>query len=210
MTDLNEDHKHQFNVRIEKFRKDLNMKSKRSFYQYAKIDSAQFFRVINGFQKPGFGFFEKLAIAFPNLNLSWFLTGEGEMNLDRLDSTEKTILENYRKLPDEGKIGFEIRTNLYEREYLEHKELMGNIVEVAMNNENKLPFMSWELYNRLQVLQNLRVNKIISIQKKSFEMAMLSSSDLKSQLENTEADIQKLISLDAEYMKEFLTQTNEE
>ena len=206
MTDLNEDHKHQFNVRIEKFRKDLNMKSKRAFYQYAKIDSAQFFRVINGFQKPGFGFFEKLAIAFPNLNLSWFLTGEGEMNLNRLDSTEKTILENYRKLPDEGKIGFEVRTNLYEREYLEHKELMGNIVDVAMNNENKLPFMSWELYNRLQVLQNLRVNKIISIQKESFEMAVLSSSDLKSQLENTEADIQKLISLDAEYMKEFLTQ----
>jgi len=206
MTDLNEDHKHQFNVRIEKFRKDLNMKSKRAFYQYAKIDSAQFFRVINGFQKPGFGFFEKLAIAFPNLNLSWFLTGEGEMYLDRLDSTEKTILENYRKLPDEGKIGFEIRTNLYEREYLEHKELMGNIVEVAMNNESKLPFMSWELYNRLQVLQNLRVNKIISIQKESFEMAVLSSSELKSQLENTEADIQKLISLDAEYMKEFLTQ----
>ena len=208
MTDLNEDHKHQFNVRIEKFRKDLNMKSKRAFYQYAKIDSAQFFRVINGFQKPGFGFFEKLAIAFPNLNLSWFLTGEGEMYLDRLDSTEKTILENYRKLPDEGKIGFEVRTNLYEREYLEHKELMGNIVEVAMNNENKLPFMSWELYNRLQVLQNLRVNKIISIQKESFEMAVLSSSELKSQLENTEADIQKLISLDAEYMKEFLTQKN--
>jgi len=206
MTDLNEDHKHQFNVRIEKFRKDLNMKSKRAFYQYAKIDSAQFFRVINGFQKPGFGFFEKLAIAFPNLNLSWFLTGEGEMYLDRLDSTEKTILENYRKLPDEGKIGFEVRTSLYESEYLEHKELMGNIVDVAMNNENKLPFMSWELYNRLQVLQNLRVNKIISIQKKSFEMAVLSSSDLKSQLENTEADIQKLISLDAEYMKEFLTQ----
>ena len=205
MTDLNEDHKHQFNVRIEKFRKDLNMKSKRAFYQYAKIDSAQFFRVINGFQKPGFGFFEKLAIAFPNLNLSWFLTGEGEMYLDRLDSTEKTILENYRKLPDEGKIGFEVRTNLYEREYLEHKELMGNIVEVAMNNENKLPFMSWELYNRLQVLQNLRVNKIISIQKESFEMAVLSSSELKSQLENNEADILKLISLDAEYLKEFLT-----
>ena len=210
MTDLNEDHKHQFNVRIEKFRKDLNMKSKRSFYQYAKIDSAQFFRVINGFQKPGFGFFEKLAIAFPNLNLSWFLTGEGEMNLDRLDSTEKTILENYRKLPDEGKIGFEVRTKLYEWEYMEYKELMGNIVDVAMNNENKLPFMSWELYNRLQVLQNLRVNKIISIQKESSEMTVLSSSDLKSQLENTEADILKLISLDAEYMKEFLTQTNEE
>ena len=216
MTDLNEDHKHQFNVRIEKFRKDLNMKSKRAFYQYAKIDSAQFFRVINGFQKPGFGFFEKLAIAFPNLNLSWFLTGEGEMYLDRLDSTEKTILENYRKLPDEGKIGFEIRTNLYEREYLEHKELMGNIVDVAMNNENKLPFMSWELYNRLQVLQNLRVNKIISTQKKPSKMFVFDTSELKSQLksqlENTEEEIQKLITLDAEYIRQMHTgtKTNEE
>ena len=210
MTDLKKDHTHPFNSRLEEFRNHLNLKSKKAFYQSAKIDSSQFFRVINGFQKPGFGFFEKLAIAIPNLNLSWFLTGEGEMNLNRLDSTEKTILENYRKLPDEGKIGFEVRTNLYEREYLEHKELMGNIVDVAMNNENKLPFMSWELYNRLQVLQNLRVNKIISIQKESFEMAVFSSSELKSQLENTEADIQKLISLDAEYMKEFLTQKNEE
>ena len=206
MTDLKKDHTHPFNSRLEEFRNHLNLKSKKAFYQSAKIDSSQFFRVINGFQKPGFGFFEKLAIAFPNLNLSWFLTGEGEMNLNRLDSTEKTILENYRKLPDEGKIGFEVRAKQYEREYLEYKELMGNIVDVAMNNENKLPFMSWELYNRLQVLQNLRVNKIISIQKESFEMAVLSSSDLKSQLENTEADIQKLISLDAEYMKEFLTQ----
>ena len=205
MTDLKKDHTHPFNSRLEEFRNHLNLKSKKAFYQSAKIDSSQFFRVINGFQKPGFGFFEKLAIAFPNLNLSWFLTGEGEMNLNRLDSTEKTILENYRKLPDEGKIGFEVRTNLYEREYLQHKELMGNIVEVAMNNENKLPFMSWEIYNRLQILQNLRVNKIISIQKESFEMALLSSSELKSQLENNEADILKLISLDAEYMKEFLT-----
>jgi hypothetical protein len=90
---------------------------------------------------------------------------------------------------------------------------MGNIVEVAMNNENKLPFMSWELYNRLQVLQNSRVNKIISTQKKPSKMVVFDTSELKSQLksqlENNEADIQKLISLDAEYIKEFFTNTNE-
>ena len=204
------DSTHPFKDRLANVMKLLDIKTKADFYRTAKIDPAQFYRVTDGFQNPGFGFLEKMAVAFPQLNIGWFLSGEGEMILDRVNDTEKTILENYRKLPDEGKIGFEVRTNLYEREYLEHKELMGNIVDVAMNNENKLPFMSWELYNRLQVLQNLRVNKIISIQKKSFEMAVLSSSDLKSQLENTEADIQKLISLDAEYMKEFLTQTNEE
>ena len=204
------DSTHPFKDRLANVMKLLDIKTKADFYRTAKIDPAQFYRVTDGFQNPGFGFLEKMAVAFPQLNIGWFLSGEGEMILDRVNDTEKTILENYRKLPDEGKIGFEVRTSLYEREYLEHKELMGNIVDVAMNNENKLPFMSWELYNRLQVLQNLRVNKIISIQKESFEMALLSSSDLKSQLENTEAGIQKLISLDAEYMKEFLTQTNEE
>ena len=213
MTDLKEDHSHPFNSRLEEFRNHVDLKSKKAFYQLARIDSSQFFRVINGFQKPGFGFFEKIANAFPDLNLSWFLTGEGEMLQENLDYAEKTILENYRKLPDEGKIGFEVRTNLYEREYLEHKELMGNIVDVAMNNENKLPFMSWELYNCLQVLQNSRVNKIISIQKKPSKMAVFDTSELKSQLksqlENNEADIQKLISLDAEYIKEFFTNTNE-
>jgi hypothetical protein len=213
MTDLKEDHSHPFNSRLEEFRNHVDLKSKKAFYQLAKIDSSQFFRVIKGFQKPGFGFFEKIANAFPDLNLSWLLIGEGEMILDRVNDAEKTILENYRKLPDEGKIGFEVRTNLYEREYLEHKELMGNIVDVAMNNENKLPFMSWELYNCLQVLQNSRVNKIISIQKKPSKMAVFDTSELKSQLksqlENNEADIQKLISLDAEYIKEFFTNTNE-
>jgi hypothetical protein len=216
MTDLNEDHKHQFNVRIEKFRKDLNMKSKKAFYQHAKIDSAQYFRVVNGFQKPGFGFFEKLAIAFPNLNLSWFLTGEGEMNLNRLGSTERNILENYRKLPDEGKIGFEVQTNLYEREYLEHKELMGNIVYEAMNNENKYPLMSFNLSNRLQTLQNSRVRQHIAMQQKSFKLTELSlselKSELKSQMDDNEEEIQKLISLDAEYIRQMHTETktNEE
>ena len=199
------DSTHPFKDRLANVMKLLDIKTKADFYRTAKIDPAQFYRVTDGFQNPGFGFLEKMAVAFPQLNIGWFLSGEGKMILDRVNDTEKTILENYRKLPDEGKIGFEVRTSLYEREYSEHKELMGNIVDVAMNNENKLPFMSWELYNRLQVLQNLRANKIISIQKESFEMAVLSSSELKSQLENNEADILKLISLDAEYMKEFLT-----
>jgi len=216
MTDLKEDHKHPFNSRLEEFRNHLNFKSKRAFYEYAKIDSSQFFRVVNGFQKPGFGFFEKLAIAFPNLNLSWFFTGEGEMNLNRLDSTERNILENYRKLPDEGKIGFEVQTNLYEREYLEHKELMGNIVYEAMNNENKYPLMSFNLSNRLQTLQNSRVRQHIAMQQKSFKLTELSlselKSELKSQMDDNEEEIQKLISLDAEYIRQMHTETktNEE
>ena len=86
MTDLKKDHTHPFNSRLEEFRNHLNLKSKKAFYQSAKIDSSQFFRVINGFQKPGFGFFEKLAIAFPDLkvSVSTVLKRYDKKNLDHL------------------------------------------------------------------------------------------------------------------------------
>ena len=103
----------------------------------------------------------------------------------------------------------EVQTNLYEREYLEHKELTGNIVDEAMNNENKYPLMSFNLNNRLQVLQNSRVRKHILIQQKSFKLTELSlselKSELKSQMDDNEEEIQKLISLDAEYIRQMYT-----
>ena len=203
------DSTHPFKDRLANVMKSLDIKTKADFYRTAKIDPAQFYRVTDGFQNPGFGFLEKMAVAFPQLNIGWFLSGEGEMNLDRLDSAEKKILENYRKLPDEGKIGFEVRAILYEREYLEHKELTENIVDEAMNNENKYPLMSFNLNNRLQVLQNSRVRKLILIQQKSFKLTELSlselKSELKSQMHDNEEEIQKLISLDAEYIRQMYT-----
>ena len=210
------DSTHPFKDRLANVMKSLDIKTKADFYRTAKIDPAQFYRVTDGFQNPGFGFLEKMAVAFPQLNIGWFLSGEGEMNLDRLDSSEKKILENYRKLPDEGKIGFEVRAILYEREYLEHKELTENIVDEAMNNENKYPLMSFNLNNRLQVLQNSRVRKLILIQQKSFKLTELSlselKSELKSQMHDNEEEIHKLISLDAEYIRQMYTETktNEE
>jgi hypothetical protein len=210
------DSTHPFKDRLANVMKSLDIKTKADFYRTAKIDPAQFYRVTDGFQNPGFGFLEKMAVAFPQLNIGWFLSGEGEMELDRLDSSEQKILENYRKLPDEGKIGFEVRAILYEREYLEHKELTENIVDEAMNNENKYPLMSFNLNNRLQVLQNSRVRKLILIQQKSFKLTELSlselKSELKSQMHDNEEEIQKLISLDAEYIRQMYTETktNEE
>ena len=210
------DSTHPFKDRLANVMKLLDIKTKADFYRTAKIDPAQFYRVTDGFQNPGFGFLEKMAVAFPQLNIGWFLSGEGKMILDRVNDTEETILENYRKLPDEGKIGFEVRAILYEREYLEHKELTENIVDEAMNNENKYPLMSFNLNNRLQVLQNSRVRKLILIQQKSFKLTELSlselKSELKSQMHDNEEEIQKLISLDAEYIRQMYTETktNEE
>jgi len=206
MTDLKEDHKHPFNSRLEEFRKHLNLKSKRAFYDHAKIDSSQFFRVINGLQKPGFRFFEKLAIAFPDLNLSWFLTGEGEMNLETLDNTEKTILENYRKLPEDQKIDLELKIGFFGKEVSEKKQLTQNIIKNDV--VESISHYQGELKEKLVLLQRTRVNlsKALQGEENSLVIGLLGLDEVKKQYQEIESDLQKLISLDSDYIKEFLAE----
>ena len=206
MTDLKEDHRHPFNSRLEEFRKHLNLKSKRAFYDHAKIDSAQFFRVINGLQKPGFRFFEKLAIAFPDLNLSWFLTGEGEMNLETLDYAEKTILENYRKLPEDQKFDLELKIGFFGKEVSEKKQLTQNIIKNDV--VESISHYQGELKERLELLQRTRVNlsKALQDEENSLVIGLLGLDEVKKQYQEIESDLQKLISLDSDYIKEFLAE----
>jgi len=206
MTDLKEDHKHPFNSRLEEFRKHLNLKSKRAFYDHAKIDSSQFFRVINGLQKPGFRFFEKLAIAFPDLNLSWFLTGEGEMNLETLDYAEKTILENYRKLPEDQKIDLELKIGFFGKEVSEKKQLTQNIIKNDV--VESISHYQGELKEKLVLLQRTRVNlsKALQGEENSLVIGLLGLDEVKKQYQEIESDLQKLISLDSDYIKEFLAE----
>jgi len=206
MTDLKEDHRHPFNSRLEEFRKHLNLKSKRAFYDHAKIDSSQFFRVINGLQKPGFRFFEKLAIAFPDLNLSWFLTGEGEMNLETLDYAEKTILENYRKLPEDQKIDLELKIGFFGKEVSEKKQLTQNIIKNDV--VESISHYQGELKEKLVLLQRTRVNlsKALQGEENSLVIGLLGLDEVKKQYQEIESDLQKLISLDSDYIKEFLAE----
>tara|TARA_B100001123_G_scaffold385415_1_gene458956 strand:- start:199 stop:831 length:633 start_codon:yes stop_codon:yes gene_type:complete len=210
MTDLKEDHRHPFNSRLEEFRKHLNLKSKRAFYDHAKIDSSQFFRVTNGFQKPGFRFIEKLAIAFPDLNLSWLLIGEGEMILDRVDDAEKTILENYRKLPEDEKNEFEVKTSLFGKEVSERKQLAQNIIKnEVVESINRF---QGELKEKLELLNRLRSKFFQGLKEEenSLAVAMYGIDEVKKQYQEIESEIQKLVSLDSDYIKEFLAEINKE
>ena len=206
MTDLKEDHRHPFNSCLEEFRKHLNLKSKRAFYDHAKIDSSQFFRVTNGFQKPGFRFIEKLAIAFPDLNLSWLLIGEGEMILDRVDDAEKTILENYRKLPEDQKFDLELKIGFFGKEVSEKKQLTQNIIKNDV--VESISHYQGELKERLELLQRTRVNlsKALQDEENSLVIGLLGLDEVKKQYQEIESDLQKLISLDSDYIKEFLAE----
>ena len=206
MTDLKKDHEHPFNSRLEEFRNHLNLKSKKAFYQLARIDSSQFFRVINGYQKPGFGFFEKIANAFPDLNLSWLLIGEGEMILDRVDDAEKTILENYRKLPEDQKIDLELKIGFFGKEVSEKKQLTQNIIKNDV--VESISHYQGELKEKLELLQRTRVNlsKALQDEENSLVIGLLGLDEVKKQYQEIESDLQKLISLDSDYIKEFLAE----
>lgn len=47
--------------------------------------------ILNGRNKPGASFIEKLLLTFPDLNARWLLTGAGEMMEGTEDQAEKTI-----------------------------------------------------------------------------------------------------------------------
>ena len=203
MTDLKEDHKHQFNFRLKEFINHLNFKSKRAFYEHAKIDSSQFFRVTEGFAKPGFNFFEKLAIAFPDINLTWFLTGEGQMNLDQTDSAEKKILENYRNLSEDEKLEFEVKSSFFRKELSERQKLIQNIIKNEVVESIKR--FQGELKNKLELMQRLRAkfSQQLIEEEKSIAVALFGIDEVKKQYQEIESEIQKLISLDSDYIKDF-------
>ena len=89
------DSTHPFKDRLANVMKLLDIKTQADFYRAAKIDPAQYYRVTDGFQNPGFGFLQKMAVAFPQLNIGWFLTGQGDIFLNPLNNKEKQIIENY-------------------------------------------------------------------------------------------------------------------
>ena len=128
------------------------------------------------------------------------------MILDRVDYAEKSILDNYRKLPEDEKIEFEVKTSLFGKEVSERKQLTQNIIK----NEvvESITRFQGELKEQLELLHRLRAKFLQGLkeEEKSLAVAMYGIDEVKKQYQEIESDIQELISLDAEYMKEFLTQ----
>ncbi|MCH2695667.1 MAG: hypothetical protein MK025_13345 [Acidobacteriia bacterium] len=125
------------------------------------------------------------------------------MNLDRLNSCEKSILENYRKLPEDEKIQLEVKTSLFGQEVSERKQLSQNIIK----NEvvESITRFQGELKDKLELLQRLRAKFLQGLkeEEKSLAVAMYGFDEVKKQYQEIESEIQKLISLDSDYIKDF-------
>lgn len=56
-----------------------------------EVQRSNISHILNGRNKPGAAFIEKMLLVFPNLNARWLLTGEGKMLGTTLNSTKSEI-----------------------------------------------------------------------------------------------------------------------
>ena len=195
---------HPFKDRLASVMKLLDIKTQADFYRAAKIDPAQYYRVTDGFQNPGFGFLQKMAVAFPQLNIGWFLTGQGDIFLNPLNNKEKQIIENFKELDENIKIKFEVQSGLYGLEVDELSKL-----EQSINKNSGLKVVTDNketLHNHLLFLQEVRRKKYLLLKegKKNLVVVMLGSDNINKELLVNKTEIEELITLDPEVIKLLL------
>jgi len=195
---------HPFKDRLASVMKLLDIKTQADFYRAAKIDPAQYYRVTDGYQNPGFGFLEKMAVAFPQLNISWFLTGQGDIFLNPLNNKEKQIIENFKELDENIKIKYEVQSKLYGLDADELSKL-----EQSINKNSGLKVVTDNketLHNHLLFLQEVRRKKYLLLKegKKNLVVVMLGSENINKELLVNKTEIEELITLDPEVIKLLL------
>ena len=195
---------HPFKDRLASVMKLLDIKTQADFYRAAKIDPAQYYRVTDGYQNPGFGFLEKMAVAFPQLNISWFLTGQGDIFLNPLNNKEKQIIENFKELDENIKIKYEVQSELYGLDADELSKL-----EQSINKNSGLKVVTDNketLHNHLLFLQEVRRKKYLLLKegKKNLVVVMLGSDNINKELLVNKTEIEELITLDPEVIKLIL------
>jgi hypothetical protein len=177
---------------------------KKDVLEQAGIHTTQFSRVLNGHQQPGFTFLLKFTTAFPELNLNWLLTGQGESETQTLSVGEKKIIQDYRELQDSNKIRFEVQSGLFGLEVDERSKLDQTIdknarLEAVMTNKETLT-------THLLFLQDERRKNHILLKegKKNIVFAMLGREKIDNDIQDNEAEIEKLITLDIEIVQILL------
>ena len=195
---------HPFKDRLASVMKLLDIKTQADFYRAAKIDPAQYYRVTDGFQNPGFGFLQKMAVAFPQLNIGWFLTGQGDIFLIPLNDKEKQIIENFKELDENIKIKYEVQSELYGLDADELSKL-----EQSINKNSGLKVVTDNketLHNHLLFLQEVRRKKYLLLKegKKNLVVVMLGSDNINKELLVNKTEIEELITLDPEVIKLLL------
>ena len=104
--------------RLNQFIDSLDI-SKAEFSRETGLNYAHLLRIIKGDGDPGFDTCSKISEAYPQLSITWLITGIGEMK--NITREEKNDIKLIRKWRDENLTDASAVLYLFKAEYLDHK-----------------------------------------------------------------------------------------
>ena len=99
--------------------------SKAEFSRETGLNYAHMFRITKGNGDPGFDTCSKISEAYPQLSLTWLITGIGEM--ENITREEKNDIQRIRKWRDENLTDASAVLYLFKAEYSDHKFLSSEL-----------------------------------------------------------------------------------
>ena len=67
------------------------------FAAMIKVNASAMSHILNGRSKPGFDVLDKIAQAFPDVNLNWLISGKGSLYNNRISTPAKNLFEEEEK-----------------------------------------------------------------------------------------------------------------
>ena len=110
--------------RLNQFIDSLDI-SKAEFSRETGLNYAHMFRIINGDGDPGFDTCSKISEAYPELSLTWLITGIGEMK--NITREERNDIQRVRSWRDENATDTSAVLYLFNAEYLDNQILISEL-----------------------------------------------------------------------------------
>ena len=88
--------------RFKQLLEEKNMTATR-FAAMIKVNASAMSHILNGRSKPGFDVLDKIAQAFPDVNLNWLISGKGSLYNNRISTPAKEV----EKIPVQNRFPIE-------------------------------------------------------------------------------------------------------
>ena len=118
--------------RLNQFIDSLDI-SKAEFSRETGLNYAHMFRIINGDGDPGFDTCSKISEAYPQLSITWLITGIGEMK--NITREERNDIKRIREWRDENSTDTSAVLYLFKAEYLDHKFISSELRKKRVYDE---------------------------------------------------------------------------
>jgi hypothetical protein len=118
--------------RLNQFIESLDI-SKAEFSRETGLNYAHMFRIINGDGDPGFDTCSKISEAYPQLSMTWLITGAGEMK--NITREERNDIKRVRAWREENSTDTSAVLYLFKTEGADHKSLSSELRKKRVYDE---------------------------------------------------------------------------